>query len=84
MVNLVELFAVGDGEDCAFDQRCKYGHRVDGHAVYCHNSDWEDAPRKCRRTWYFGEDYASANSLRDEDCPGFEQNPDYSFVSQKA
>lgn len=69
MINLVELMA--EAEDCAFDQPCKYGHRVECHAVYCHNDGWKDSPRKCRRTWYTG------GEVRDEDCPGFEPNPDY-------
>ena len=68
--NLVELVADADDEDCAFDQPCIYGHRVETHAVYCHNNDWKDAPRKCRRTWYTG------GETRDEDCPGFKPNPD--------
>src|SRR3990167_11162825 len=33
--NLVEL--IGGEDDCAFDQPCAFGHRVNGHAVYCHN-----------------------------------------------
>lgn len=66
-VNVVELIASGD--DSAFDQPCRFGHRVEGHAVYCHNSRWIDSPRKCRRTWYTG------GRIRDEDCPGFEPNP---------
>ena len=67
MINLVELIA--DDEDCAFDQPCAFGHRVETHAVYCHNSEWPDAPRKCRRTWYTG------GKERDEDCPGYKPNP---------
>lgn len=72
MFNYVEL--VADQDDCAFDQACKYGHRVEGHAVYCHNDAWTDGPRKCRRTWYWGEETAKAEGLRDEDCPGFAPN----------
>lgn len=68
-MNLVEL--VAEPEDCAFDQPCKYGHRVDGHAVYCHNTNWADAPRKCMHTWYYGED---AKGKQDKDCPGFAPN----------
>jgi len=68
-INLVELMA--DADDCAFDQPCKYGHRVEGHAVYCHNHEWKEGPRKCRRTWYSG------GSIRDEDCEGFAPNPAY-------
>lgn len=67
MLNLVEMLA--DDEDSAFDQPCKYGHRVEDHAVYCHNDAWKESPRKCRRTWYTG------GEVRDEDCPGFEPNP---------
>lgn len=63
--NLVEAIQ-GEDSDCAFDQPCKFGHRVDGHAVYCHHDDWEDGPRKCRRSWYTG------GEVKDEDCPGFE------------
>jgi hypothetical protein len=64
--NIVEL--VADADDCAFDQRCKFGHRVEGHAVYCHNDAWVDGPRKCRRSWY------TNGQTRDEDCPGFQPN----------
>lgn len=64
---LVEMMAGEDG--CAFDQPCKFGRRVESHAVYCHNDGWLYAPRKCRRTWYTG------GELRDEDCRGFKQNP---------
>lgn len=58
--NIVELMA--DDEDCAWDQPCKYGHRVGGHAVYCHNDEWLDGPRKCRR--------GAADYLH-KDCPGY-------------
>jgi hypothetical protein len=66
-INLVELMSEPD--ECAFDQPCAYGHRVDGHAVYCHNTKWADAPRKCRRTWY------TDGKIKDEDCPGYKPNP---------
>lgn len=70
--NIVELAASIDGDDdSAFDQPCKFGHRVDGHAVYCHADHWKDSPRKCRRTWYTG------GETKDEDCPGFQPNPDF-------
>lgn len=65
-VNLVELMAKPD--ECTFDQPCKWGYRVDGHAVYCHNETWKDAPSKCRRTWYTG------GEIKDEDCPGYAPN----------
>lgn len=64
--NVVELMPT---DDEAFDQPCKFGHRVEGHAVYCHNDAWPDGPRKCRRTWYTG------GEVKDEDCPGFQPNP---------
>lgn len=64
MINIVELIA----DESAFDQPCKYGNRVGGHSVYCHNNEWTDAPRKCRRTWYTG------GTERDEDCPGYAPN----------
>lgn len=66
MISLVEL---AYADESAHDQPCKHGNRVDGHAVYCHNEEWPDAPRKCRRTWY------TAGEVRDEDCPGFAANP---------
>lgn len=68
-INAVELLA--DPEKCAFDQRCMYGHRVESHAVYCHNDWWDKAPRKCKRTWYTG------GEVKDEDCPGYRPNPDF-------
>lgn len=68
--NIVELVAgMGDDADCAFDQPCAFGHRVDGHAVYCHNEAWPDSPRKCHRSQRDAE-------YRHEDCPGFVANPD--------
>lgn len=72
-MNLVEI--VADDDECAFDQPCKYGHRVEHHAVYCHNDRWADAPTKCRHSWYYGRD-AVAN-LQDEACPGYAPNPSY-------
>jgi hypothetical protein len=69
MINLVEMAA--DPDKCAFDQPCFYGHRVETHAIYCHNNEWEYAPRKCRRTWYTG------GKIKDEDCEGFLINPNY-------
>ena len=68
--NIVEMIQE-PGSDCAFDQPCKFGHRVEGHAVYCHNDAWQDGPRKCRRTWYTG------GESKDEDCPGFQPNPEF-------
>ena len=64
-VNIVEAFA---GDDCAFDQPCVYGHRVEQHAVYCHNQTWLYAPRKCRRSRH-RPDYLH------KDCKGFSPNP---------
>lgn len=67
-VNLVEMIQAEDA-DCAFDQPCKFGHRVECHAIYCHNDAWDNAPRKCRRSAYTG------GEVKDEDCPGFQPNP---------
>ena len=69
--NLVELFDHDDDGGMAFDQPCIFGNRCGGHAVYCHNDEWKEGPRKCRRTWYTG------GRERDEDCEGFKPNPDY-------
>ncbi len=68
--NIVEFAA--EPYECAFDQPCKFGHRVEGHAVYCQNDAWVNGPRKCRRTWYTG------GETKDEDCPGFQPNPEFS------
>ena len=66
--DFTESLLGGFEKDCAFDQPCKFGNRVGHHAVYCHNKEWKDAPRKCRRTW------CTNGEKRDEDCPGFEIN----------
>lgn len=68
VINLVEMIADEDG---GFDQPCAYGNRVESHAVYCHNTRWLYAPRKCRRTWY------THGERRDEDCEGYKPNPAY-------
>ena len=69
MTNLSLVEHLSDPDDCVFDQPCAYGHHVEEHAVYCHNTTWAEAPRKCRRTWYTG------GVVRDEDCFGFTPNP---------
>lgn len=63
--NIVEL--VGDPDDSGFDQPCAHGNRVERHAIYCHNTEWLYAPRKCHR------DKTDPN-FRHEDCPGFRKN----------
>lgn len=68
MSNLVELFA--EDSDQSFNQKCKFGNLVEGHAVYCHSTN-KNAPRKCRRTWYTG------GVEKDEDCPFYEPNPEF-------
>lgn len=65
-LNMVELSASEDEQ--SFNQSCAHGNLVKGHAVYCHNETWAEAPRKCRRTWYTG------GEVRDEDCTGFKPN----------
>ena len=42
MPNIVEM--VADQDDCAWDQPCAFGYRVEHHAVYCHNEKWLYAP----------------------------------------
>ena len=74
--DLVEFLISSMEEDNAFDQPCKYGYRVNGHAVYCHNKKWKDAPRKCRRSWYTGN-YDNTNEDSDYACKGFEKNENY-------
>lgn len=66
-VNVVEMIA--DEDDCAWDQPCAFGHRVESHAVYCHNDKWLYAPRKCRR---------NRSDWPHEQCRGFKPNPLYS------
>ena len=63
--NLVEMFL--DEDESAFNQKCKHGNLVFGHAVYCHSED-ENSPRKCRRTWY------TSGEVKDEDCQFYEPN----------
>jgi len=72
-VNLVELMW-GDEPGSGFNQRCKYGYLVAGHSVYCHNDEWENSPRKCRRSWYYG---GTEPEYTDENCPGYKPNPEY-------
>jgi len=57
-------------EDCEFDQPCHWGLRIEGHAVYCENEDWEGSPRKCKHSWYFGKD----SEYKDETCKGYKPN----------
>jgi len=61
--NLVELIA--NEEDCAYDQECKYGYRVENHAVYCHNE--KSKVRKCRFGCFTG------GEIPDNKCEFFEQ-----------
>jgi hypothetical protein len=68
--NWVEMLA--DEDEIFWDQPCVYGCRIESHSVYCHNDKWREKPRKCRRTWYTG------GEIKDEDCPGFSLNPNYS------
>lgn len=71
IMDLGMLFNTLEEEDTAYGQSCAYGFRCGGHAVYCNNNEWKDAPRKCRRNWYTGGD------IRDEDCPGYLRNDNY-------
>lgn len=67
--NIVE--AVADG-DCAFDQPCKFGYRVEDYAVYCHNSGWLYAPRKCHKCSLIGNEHEDCE--RHATCKGFSPN----------
>jgi hypothetical protein len=67
--NVVEIITSGE-EDNAFDQPCYYGHRVNGHAVYCHNDVWPDSSHKCRR----GGWGPNTEENKHENCPGFYPN----------
>jgi len=65
-IDLAEFLISGMEYDSAFDQECKYGHRVGGHAVYCHND--KSPYRKCRFGWYSGSENP------DHDCLYFKKN----------
>ena len=69
--NVVE--ALADDDDCAFDQPCAYGHRVESYAVYCHNESWLYAPRKCRR--HSGNSGWGDEPWPHEECGGYLPNP---------
>lgn len=69
-INAVELITAG--RDCAFDQPCKWGRRVEWYAVYCHNPKWLYAPSKCRRR---AADSWIGQAWPHELCAGFEKNP---------
>lgn len=75
MINLVEFLA--DPSDCAFDQPCIHGHRVEGHSVYCHHP--AGVARKCiYRFSGVRADYEQ------NECGGFEPNPHYSWETAPA
>ena len=65
--NLVEMCF--GGEDGGFDQECKYGNRVEQHAVYCHND--KSPYRKCHFGWYTGGEEP------DNTCPCFKKNKNF-------
>lgn len=76
MPNLVEL--VADEDECAWDQKCSHGYRVENHAVYCHNERWLYAPTKCRRGEWLARIFGGDPSgYAHEKCPGFMPNPLY-------
>lgn len=70
--NVVESL-LADPDDCAFDQPCAHGNRVENHAVYCHNGRWLFAPRKCRR--HQGASIWGEEPWPHERCAGFRANP---------
>jgi len=72
-MNLVEMIVPDD--EMSFNQPCYYGNLVEDHSVYCHNTWWDGAPRKCHRSWYRGRN--AEFDVQDEACYGFMPNPDY-------
>lgn len=73
--NIVELLT----DDSAFDQECKYANRVETHAIYCHNTFWKYAPRKCPRVSGKGYCYDGMAYLPMRRCSGFAKNPHWWF-----
>ena len=67
--NLVEM--ISDNSECAWDQPCKFGYRVEDHAVYCHNAGWLYAPTKCHRRQ---SDSIHGSAHPHEKCPGYFPN----------
>ena len=67
--NVVEMIA---DEDCAFDQPCAHGYRVEQHAIYCHNTTWLYAPSKCTFCSKTGERHEGC--VPHAECPGYKQN----------
>jgi hypothetical protein len=61
IINLNEIC-----EEEHYDQPCQFGNRTSG-SVYCH-SKHPNSPRKCRRSWYTG------NEVKDEDCQYYKPN----------
>jgi hypothetical protein len=77
MFNFVEALAEEEEQG---ETPCAWGNLVEGHSVYCHNDDWLEGPRKCRRTWYTGGEDPED---RDEACPGFKANPTFPGGSEQ-
>ncbi|MGI4815545.1 MAG: hypothetical protein ACRYGG_19715 [Janthinobacterium lividum] len=71
--NIVEMMA--DEDECAWDQPCAFGYRVEDHAVYCHNEAWLYSPRKCRR--HTGPSEWGGEPWPHCECPGYLANPLY-------
>lgn len=72
--NIIESLS----DDCAYDQPCIYGLRVEQHAVYCHNEAWLYAPKKCHRS------IEKTDKRYYTNCPGFKSNPKFPlFEAQK-
>jgi hypothetical protein len=64
--NMVEYFS---DEEQVFDQPCKWGNRVGGHSVYCHNQS--TGCRKCIYRW------CSQKQHEENECGGYEPNPEW-------
>lgn len=68
--NIVPML-LADDDEVVYDCPCAWAQRVKNHAIYCENSGWLYAPRKCRRgpgSWR--ED----GTPLQETCPGFRRN----------
>lgn len=77
--NLVEMIA--DEDECAWDQPCAFGYRVEHHAVYCHNEKWLYAPSKCRR--HSGNSVWGDEAWPHDKCRGYKPNPNFKPVVQE-
>jgi len=78
---LVPLMGGFSDGDCAFDQPCVFGYRVEGHSVYCDSKN--SVYRKCHHSWYYGRSTSIIDKCADENCKYFKPNPDYQEDKEK-